>query len=487
MSIDHATVAQAQPRLLCALGMASDGRRGANAAVRVGACFGVWGIRLLALVVFIAVVLGAPCTAAAQQAEPAYLAPNSRTNLEVRLGQLRSYVDLLSQTSKLDIKLSDPDAFCRPFANFDIQRTTHKLWGELSRIPRRELIAHFARYVARCGYSAGAGKRAGFFIDLLYWNRLEDTLGYTTTDVLLARDVFYEVYINQALQLQLRRNEEARQVRGLVGNDFLDAAPMARVDLFKSAGDLLSAFSPNQRRVFNVMLELVDFREGYLTPFGPALLRILSSPDDRRVVTEFYAYMHYARVHRELLAEPHGGYHRLLRATHGDQEQAMRIYGVLGALLYMPIEDLAPALATRARLTPEVTEALYEGSMAYYLINELDELAARPDASDRAAVRYHFFYPDGFETPNWKWYHFYNQAYVGCELHKRHFPDEAIVAGARLMAVLYEGTTLNLAIPSRGTLSVEPRAVPILESAEDVVLNAEGAGFGVRMCRGRFH
>jgi hypothetical protein len=29
--------------------------------------------------------------------------------------------------------------------------------------------------------------------------------------------------------------------------------------------------------------------------------------------------------------------------------------------------------------------------------------------------------------------------------------------------------------------------VPILESAEDVVLNAEGASFGVRMCRGRLH
>ena len=415
---------------------------------------------------------------------PRYMPQSTSQDLSMRLAQLEAWVDRVAGTVPSTFPLKDPRAFCTPFRDLEMPKMTAPLWSELSAIPRRQLIGQLARFVRFCEYSRGAGNRAGFLLDYLYWNRLADTTGYEVAQVLLARDVFYEIYVNQLSHVNVTTNEAARRDKGAPRpEDFLDAPPMARINWFRSFADFVNSFSPNERRVFNVMLELVDFREGYLTPFGASIQKILESRDDVRVVEEFYAYLTYVRAHPALLGERHGGWHKLMALTGNVPAQAMRIFGVIASLVSMPLEEVAPALAFRGRLEPHLVQALHDGAMAYFVMNTLDEWAARPSKASTASLDYHFFYPDSFETTNWKWYHFYNQAWVGCELQRRGYPSEAIVASARLMATFYEGTTLNLAIPSRRTLSVDPRATPIVESNEDVNLNAQGARYGVEVCR----
>jgi len=434
-------------------------------------------------------LLGAPAPAQAASANaeavvPTYMPQRTQQDLAMRLAQLEAYVDQLAQGVGATFPLQDLRAFCTPFRDLEMPQMTDPLWRELSRIPRRQLIAQLARFVRACEYSRGAGNRAGFLLDYLYWNRLADTTGYEVAQVLVVRDVFYEIYVNQLTQVHVHTNDLARKQKGSPRpEDFLDAPPMARINWFRSFADFINSFSPNERRVFNVMIELVDFREGYLTPFGAAIQKILENPDDVRVVEQFYAYLMYVRSHPALLAERHGGWHKLMALTGGSPSQAMRIFGVIASLVSMPLEEVAPALAFRGRLEPHIVQALHDGAMAYYVMNTLDEWAARPSPKSQVSLDYHFFYPDTFETTNWKWYHYYNQAWVGCELRRRGYPAEAIVASARLMATFYEGTTLNLAIPSRRTLSVDPRATPIVESNEDVVLNAQGARYGVEVCK----
>ncbi len=427
-----------------------------------------------------------PASPNADAVVPAYLPQNSPENLTARLQQLQSFVSTVARTVPATYRLADPKLFCSRFVDFDMQRFTHSLWGELVRVPRRELLAQFARFVEDCGFSLDAAKRAGFVLDYLYWNRLADTLGYEVSQVLEVRDAFYEIYVNQISRVHLEKNAKVRAAGGPdpheTRGDFLDSTPMSRIRWFRALAELVNSFSPNERRTLNFMIELVDFREGYLMPFGGQIMKILESPDDVRVVHEFYDYLMHVRAHPELLGERHGGWHRLMKVTRGSPEQATRIFGVISSLVYMPLEDLAPALAARGKLEPATMRALHNGSMAYYLMNELDERAAVTSKKSAASLEYHFFYPDGFSTVDWKWYHFYNNAHVGCVLRKRGFPREAIVGSARLLAVLYEGTTMNLAIPARRRLSLDPRATPIIESSEDVQLNVAGAKYGVEVC-----
>ncbi len=418
---------------------------------------------------------------------PAYLARTTPGRLAVRQRQLEDFVSAVARTVPRTHHLRDPGLFCDRFHDFDMQRFTYSLWGELLAIPRRELLGQFARFVEACGFSPDAAKRAGFVIDYLYWNRLADTTGYEVAEVLEVRDAFYELYINRLVRDHLVTDTSVRAAGGpdprTFRGDFLDASPMSRIRWFRAIGSALKAFSPNERRILGVMIDLVDFREGHLTPFGGELVRILASPDDLRVVSETHDYLQHVRAHPELLAERHGGWHRLMRVTRGRPEQAMRVFGVLAALLYIPLEDLAPALAARGQLDPSTAQALHDGSLSYYLMNELDERAAVPSARSAASLEYHFFYPDGFTTADWKWYHFYNNAHIGCVLRRAGYPDDAIAGAARLLAVLYEGTTLNLAIPARHRLGLDPRATPIVESSEDVQLNVAGARYGVAICR----
>jgi hypothetical protein len=208
---------------------------------------------------------------------------------------------------------------------------------------------------------------------------------------------------------------------------------------------------------------------------------MIRDPEDLRVLAEFYKYEQHLRIHPELLKERHGGWHRLMAIVHGDAPRAIRTLGLLASVHLIVFRDLVPALARRGMLTPDVARAFYEASLSYFLVNEIDERSAL-NGKDEHSLTYHFFFPDNYETDNWKWYHWYNNAYSACELRRKGYPKPAIVGAIGTVAFLYEGTELNMAIPWRETMKLDPRANPIVEGFADVRINQEGAAYGADVC-----
>jgi hypothetical protein len=415
-------------------------------------------------------------------AAPTYVPLTDLPTFQARLSKLETWVHDYARHERGPSPLAEPAKFCGAFSDWDMQGTITAMWDELSPGPRSQLLPHLAGLVVRCGCSQGAAKRAGFIIDYMYWNQLADTTGYEVADALTVRDIFHEIYTNQLAQDLIKQNTAALAHKAEPAKDFLTAPPMVHIGLARKAAAVLDAFSADDRHSFNAMTEVVNFREGYLTPFGNDLMRILESPSDRTVLKQFYSYLQYAVRTPKLLGERHGGWHELMRITSDNSEQATRVLGVMASLLYMPLEDLAPALASRGQLGGEIIEALHEGSMAYYLINQLDERAARTATDDDHSLVYHFFYPDDYQTKNWKWYHWFNNAHLGCSVARRGYAKDAVTSAARLLGAFYEAATLNLVIPARHTIGLEPRVAPILEGYQDVRINEEGAAFGAAAC-----
>src|SRR5262249_32977069 len=123
---------------------------------------------------------------------PALLAMDSAANLEVRRVQLQAYVDRVAGPHAAPA--FDARALCAEFDVFDMLRKPEELWAQVSRVPRQNLVESLFDMVRSCGYSEGASRRSGYLLDFLYWNRLADTTGYEVADVLLLRDVLYEIF-----------------------------------------------------------------------------------------------------------------------------------------------------------------------------------------------------------------------------------------------------------------------------------------------------
>ena len=456
-----------------------------------GHVYGGLGVGRVAVLVLL--VLCVMCThvprAHAQPGAPHRALEGTMPSIRQRIDTLGAWLDRVAARGDktINTRYFNPDSgrFCGIFADFDMQRTTFAMWADFSKVPMRQLIPLLARYVRGCDLSGGAAKRAGYLLDLLYWNRLEDLTGEDPARFTMVRDGFYELHIARLTEAALQRAALYTLAPPPPGaalqGDFLDANPMRRVTLLRAVPDVVSAFSPDERRSFSRMVELVDFREGHLTPFGSSLTAMLDSPDDLQFLQNAYDWMLEVRARPELLRERHGGWHALMRMTNGDAVTVSRVFGVLGALLYLPLQELAPALAARGKLSEPFARAMYQGAMAYYLANEIDELSARIDEHGERV--YHYMYPDGYETRNWKQYHFFGNAYLGCDAARLGLPDAAIAGAARVLGAAYEGVTLSLVIVARHTLDVEPRAAAIVEAGEDVRINGEGALYGARICR----
>jgi hypothetical protein len=425
-------------------------------------------------------VMVAPTTAGATGAQPrTYIAMDSSDHLQARYAQLVTYVDTLAGPAA-PFALRDREAFCAEFDVFDMLRRTDGLWPSVARLPRGELVAALLNMVRACAYSEGATRRSGYLLDYLYWNRLADTTGYEVADVLMIRNVLYELFFNRRAARLL---EAAAQATDFPPVDVFDAGPMKRVRPFHSVGSFPLVVTPASVRAFDELVSIVDFREGHLLPFRGALMRILESDADMNLLFSFYDYLLTVRSTPQLLAEPHGGWHALMRLSDNQPQRAFRVLGVLASLLYLPIDELGPALAARKLLTPNRLRALHAGGMAYYVINELDERAGRIHPGSPHEVTFDFFYPDTYSSTNWKWYHYFNNAFMGCELTRRGFATNNVRDAARTLAAIYEGITIHLAIPARHTIGLDPRVSPILEAEDDITINTDGAVFGAEACR----
>lgn len=440
---------------------------------------------LVAVVVAVATLVSVAAPARAEAPREAEVRLLDDGAYASRAGHLERWLADFASRRPYEWRPENPHAFCTPFLDFDMQRTAHGWWRELERVPRDRLLEGLVGHVVRCRFTKGSTKRAGFLIDYLYWNELAGTLGHELGAALQVRDALYEHYAATlardvlAVQLEVSQGHLPTTARG----DFFDAPPMSRIRVYRRLGQALTALSFDQRRVFNAVVDTVDFREGYLLPFGHRIRSLVDDPRDRAFAASVYRYLLHLRRHPELLAERHGGYRALVARAGGDEARVFRVLGVLSSLLYLPLQEFAPALAHRGVLSAEALEAVHDGTVAYYLINELDERAAVRAGDDGRSASHHFFYPPGYSTESWKWYHFFNNAHLACEFVRRRLPREAIVGGLTFLGMLYEGTTLNLTLPSRRTLSLEPRAHAMVESLDDVRTNRDGAEYGVTTCR----
>jgi len=431
------------------------------------------------LVLSVAARAEPPAAATSPARPPSYLPMDSAANLHARFAQLSSYVDSMAGAAS-PFALRDRDAYCAEFAVFDMLRQTDELWPSVKRIPRTSLLQAMANMVRACGYSEGATRRSGYLLDFLYWNRLADTTGYEVADVLIARDSFYELFFNRRAARLLTEVEHAK---GTHPPDIFDAAPMTRVRPFHAVGSFPLVVTPAALRAFDQLVKTVDFREDHLLPFRGALMSVLRDENDLDLLFTFYDYLLSLRAQPQQLAERHGGWHALMRLSSGDTPRVFRVLGVLSSLLYLPIDELGPALAARKLLTPARLRALHAGGMVYYLVNELDERAGRVLANTPHEVTFDFFYPDRYSTTNWKWYHYFNNAYLGCELAHHGYAPLDVRAAAKTLAGIYEGITIHLAIPSRKTIGLDTRVSPVLEAMDDISINEDGAMFGAEACK----
>ena len=120
--------------------------------------------------------------------------------------------------------------------------------------------------------------------------------------------------------------------------------------------------------------------------------------------------------------------------------------------------------------------------MAYYRMNALDERSALT-SEDGESLNYHFFYPREYSTTNWKFYHWFANAHLGCKLRQRGLSQNAVRFGANRLAAAYEFASLNLANPEREVMGLDPRIHPIVEGWRDVEINTQGAEYGARVCQ----
>ncbi len=442
--------------------------------------------RLLGLACAVALALAsgaaraqAPAAMTSPARPPSYLPMDSAANLQIRFVQLSSYVDSMAG-APAPFALRDRDAYCAEFAVFDMLRKTDELWPSVKQLPRTSLLQAMANMIRACGYSEGATRRSGYLIDYLYWNRLADTTGYEVADVLVVRDTFYELFFNRRAARLLVEAEHANDTHP---PDIFDAPPMTRVRPFHAVGSFPLVVTPAALRAFDQLVKTIDFREGHLLPFRAALMGVLRDDADLDLLFSFYDYLLSLRAQPQLLAERHGGWHALLRLSNGDSARVFRVLGVLSSLLYLPIDELGPALAARKLLTPARLRALHAGGMVYYLVNELDERAGRVLPNTPHEVTFDFFYPDTYSSTNWKWYHYFNNAYLGCELTRGGYAPLNVRAAAKTLAGIYEGITIHLAIPSRKTIGLDPRVNPVLEAMDDITMNEDGAVFGAEACK----
>jgi hypothetical protein len=332
-----------------------------------------------------------------------------------------------------------------------------------------------------CDYTRGAVFRSAFVLEYLYWNRKVDRVGMEVADALVFRDYFYELkFIRTAHEkIAMARGQGPEESR--IKTDFFEAEEMRLAIFLRIFGNVTAIIPPSRRRAYMAMVDILDIRRSSMIMFGSDILEIVDDSDDLQVMIQFYDYLVELQSNHQLLGEPHGGWNKLMEITAGDEEQGIRVLGLLAHLRVWILEEISEALISRDSLTPEMLRAFYAGANAYFLMNQLDERSAH-DGDDPYSLDYHFFFPPGYTSSDWKTYHWYANAHIGCRLAKKGHNKASAELATRRLAQAYEALTLNLAIPTKRAMNEEPRARAIIEGWEDVDMNAEGGEHGWKIC-----
>ncbi len=360
-------------------------------------------------------------------------------------------------------------------------------WPVLKRLAKKHLrggmaslIPAMATTAKACGYTPRSIWRAGFVLDYLYWNRIVDLTGHEVADTLTLRDAFYEHFIAQrtaeVIDYQLEAQDECM--------DEPETPVHPKAKLMIAVGKAVNLLDKNAQKSVEETANVLDLRKGSIVIFRKDMERLLQNPDDLRVMREVHLYVRKLQQNPKLLGERHGGWKEFMRITNNNPEQAIRVLGILASMRHWPLSEISRHLSDQGKFTTEQLRALQEGALDYYLLNQLDERAA-PVASDGHSVEYHFFYPPGYTTKDWKIYHWYSNGYIGCQLAKKGLPRKYARYAAKKLAQTYELITVNLNHPARSALELDPRAGSIVEGFDDVEINTEGADWGAKFCGAR--
>ena len=346
---------------------------------------------------------------------------------------------------------------------------------------RPRFVPELLALIDHCHFSRGAVFRSAFVLEYLYWNRKVDRVGMEVADALVYRDYFYELkFIRTAREkIAMARGEGPEESR--IKTDFFEADEMRLAIFLRIFGHISAAIPPSRRRAYMAMVDILDIRRGSMIMFGSDILQLVDDGDDLEVMIQFYDYLVELQSNHHLLGEPHGGWNKLMEITDGDEMQGIRVLGLLAHLRVWILEEISEALIRRDALTPEMLRAFYGGANAYFMMNQLDERSAH-DGDDPYSLDYHFFFPPGYTSSDWKTYHWYANAHIGCRLAQQGFNKASAELATRRLAQAYEALTLNLAIPTKRAMNEEPRARAIIEGWEDVWMNAEGGEHGWKIC-----
>lgn len=392
----------------------------------------------------------------------------------------------------LDLERLD---FCQDFTAMDQLGTTHFIstaiptWKALWYGSKKNeqghrvfFIPELITLVEHCNYSRGSLYRAAFLLEYMYWNRMLDRTGMEVADALKYRDHFYELKF-----LDIARDKIA-WARGLdheparTAGDFFEAPEMSLAFFLKLFGNVTTSFPPRRRRAYMAMIETINLRRGSQLMFGHDIIDLLDHPEDLELMSRYYSYLLKAEQQHKLQGVAHGGWKVLLEMTGGDRARAIRVITLLASLRGWVMEELADSLIAKNKLTPEMLRAFYSGANTYFIMHRINERSAK-DGDDPYTLRYHYFHPIGYESTDWKAYHWYANAHLGCRLAQKGMDRRSATLATRRLAQAYEALTLNLAIPTKRAMGEEPRARAIIEGWEDIDMNTAGGAYGWKVCK----
>jgi len=377
--------------------------------------------------------------------------------------------------------------YCRPMPSSQALPFYRKLESIVGIGP--QTLPCMAALTQSCGFTIGSSYRSAFLLDWMYWNSKVDQLGREISEVLRTRDVFYEqkaiIEAREYIKLDqaIRSGKHPPEIESSFMN--IGEFPMAKaIEYVAQKLDL---------KVIESVTEIIAL-QNHNTAMQPLIFKddiwqVLHSPEDIQLIRAFYVFLkEHLRgdpkdpIFRRQMAKRNGGWQKLTELARGDHERIFRVIGTLATQRSWALQKFADALAREGKLTSEQLLALHEGHMSYYLINQLDERTSRlkPNGID---VEYHYFYPPQYSTDNWKHYHWFANAHLGCQLVLRAgLSPESARLGTELLAMTYEYVTLNLTGPSMKAMGVDPRISPVLEGTRDIHINTQGGDFGARTC-----
>jgi hypothetical protein len=153
--------------------------------------------------------------------------------------------------------------------------------------------------------------------------------------------------------------------------------------------------------------------------------------------------------------------------------EAMELLGVFCTQHRTLIKTIMPRTESREAQLPLV-EPLIRCASNFFLIVENNEV------SKNAKQGYRFAYPKGYNSHNWKFYHFWSEAYVAWSLLQKGYSQRVVKTVCHNLARGYESYTLpkNIKYAIKSKSSIIPM---IADLRDDIKAHIKGTNFAIKI------